>query len=168
MIPWLLLLCAAVLLVVALRMRQASGLPWARVLVSDTNGWHKADAPLISRRYGLVGQPDYLLATRAGIVPVEVKPGRTASEPYESDLMQLAAYCLLVEDVTGRAPKYGLLRYAAHTFRLPYTRHIRAELLELVEEMRQDRAADDVARSHQQPRRCRGCGFHESCDDRLA
>ncbi len=168
MIPWLLLLCAAVLLAAALRVRQASGLPWARVLVSDTSGWRKSDAPLVSHRYGLVGQPDYLLATRSGIVPVEVKPGRTASEPYDSDLMQLAAYYLLVEDATGRAPRYGLLRYAAHTFQLRYTRHIRAELLELVDEMRQDRAADNVGRSHQQRTRCRGCGFHESCDERLA
>ncbi len=167
MTPWLLLLCAVLLLAAALRLRRATGLPWARVLVSDTNGWRKAERPLVSRRYGLVGQPDYLIETRSGVVPVEVKPSRTAREPYASDLMQLAAYCLLVEEATGHAPRYGLLRYATDTFRLQYTDALRTEVLALLDDIRQDREAADVPRSHQQSARCRGCGFHDSCDDRL-
>jgi CRISPR-associated exonuclease Cas4 len=161
-------LIALGLFVLALRLRRASGIPWARVRSSDTGGWRAMDQPLLSRRYGLVGKPDYLLETRAGVVPVEVKPGRRAAEPYESDLMQLAAYCLLVEETTGRAPQYGLLRYATGTFRLPYTAAVRESLLELLDEMRADRQADDVPRSHEQAARCRGCGFNADCTDRLA
>lgn len=164
----LLALAALVLLALALRLRRSTGIPWAPVRATDTGGWRQIEQPLISRRYGLVGKPDYLLETRAGVVPVEVKPSRRATTPYESDLMQLAAYCLLVEETTGRAPQYGLLRYADDTFRLPYTSAVRSALLELLEELRADRAADDVARSHQQAARCRGCGFNAMCDDRLA
>lgn len=159
---------AVVLFVLALRLRRATGIPWAHVRAMDTGGWRQIEQPLISRRYGLVGKPDYLLDTRAGVVPVEVKPSRRAATPYESDLMQLAAYCLLVEETTGHAPRYGLLRYADATFRLPYTPAVRSSLLLVMEQLRDDRGADDVARSHQQPARCRSCGFNAVCDDRLA
>jgi len=163
----LLLLCAVVLLVGALRLRQATGIPWARVRTTDTSGWRQIEQPLISRRYGLVGKPDYLIETRTGLIPVEVKPSRTAVEPYDSDLMQLAAYCLLIEDTTGRSPSYGLLRYAQHTFHMPYTPALRAELVELIEELRDSQDMPDIGRSHSSAARCRGCGFYAACDDRL-
>lgn len=164
---WLLLILGLLLLMVALRLRRASGLPWGRVKMADTGGWRQTNQPLVSRRYGLVGKPDYLVETRAGLIPVEVKPSRTAKAPYESDLMQLAAYCLLVEDSTNQPPPYGLLRYASQTFRMPYTADVRADVLAVLDEMQQDRDADDVARSHQQPPRCGSCGFYTKCDDRL-
>jgi CRISPR-associated exonuclease Cas4 len=164
---YLLLICAVVLLAGALRLRRATGIPWARVRTTDTSGWRRIERPLISQRYGLVGKPDYLLETRGGLIPVEVKPSRTAQEPYDSDLMQLAAYCLLIEDTTGHAPRYGLLRYAQHTFHMPYTSALRAELLMLIEELRDSRNAPDVQRSHSSAARCRSCGFYAVCDDRL-
>ena len=43
--------------------------------------------------------------------------------------MQLAAYCLLVEETIGAAPPYGLLRYAERTFRLDYTQQALSENL---------------------------------------
>ena len=68
---------------------------------------------------------------------------------------------------SGEPPPYGLLRYADRTFRLDYTPRVRGELLELVEEMRAALEADTVSRSHADPRRCRGCGFLEQCDEAL-
>lgn len=167
-LAYILVIVAVGLFVLALRLRRATGIPWVRVRSSDTGGWRQAEQPLLSRRYGLVGKPDYLLDTRAGVVPVEVKPGRRARAPYESDLMQLAAYCLLVEETTGRAPQYGLLRYATETFRLPYTAAVRAALLQTLDDLREDRLAEDVARSHQQAARCRACGLNAACSERLA
>jgi len=164
---WLLLFAAVVLLALGLKLRRSTGIPWVRVRSSDTSGWQRADAPLVSRRFGLVGKPDYIIEMRSGLVPVEVKPGRTATKPYESDLMQLAAYCLLIEDTTGNAPRYGLLRYASETFRLPYTDALRTDVIALLDEIRQDRLAQDVARSHHQGARCRGCGLNAVCDERL-
>lgn len=166
MIAGALLLVALALLWLALRLRRSTGVPWARVRLSDT-GWQAVDQPLRSQRYGLIGKPDYVIETRRGLVPIEVKPSRRAATPYASDLMQLAAYCLLLEETEG-APPYGLLRYAEHTFKLPYSEQIRADLLELLHDMRADRDAADVARSHAEPGRCRGCGFWEQCEDRLS
>lgn len=167
MIGSLLLVLALLLCGLALRLRRATGIPWTRIRSSDTSGWRRPDQPLLSRRYGVVGQPDYVLETRHGLVPVEVKPQRRARTPYPSDLLQLAAYCLLIEDTTSTAPGYGLLRYADQTFRLPYTDQVRTDLLDLLAEMRADQFADDVPRSHDEPGRCRGCGVAYACDDRL-
>ncbi len=161
---WLLALLA---LWFAFRLRQRSGLPWARVVASDTGAGRTLLEPLYAERYGLTGKPDYLLERRGRYVPVEVKPGRHAPQPYDSDLMQLAAYCLLVEETTGRAPPYGLLRYANASFRLEYTPAVREQLLEILEEMRVALKSADWERSHDEPQRCAACGFVAVCEEAL-
>ncbi|MDZ4721180.1 MAG: CRISPR-associated protein Cas4 [Roseiflexaceae bacterium] len=161
-----LLMLALLALVWGGRMRATTGLPWAPVRYSDT-GWHAPEKPLLARRLGLVGKPDYLLELRGATIPIEVKPGRYANRPYESDLMQLAAYCVLVEETSGQAPPYGLLRYAEQTFRLDYTPQVREDLLALLDEMRDALNAGDCERSHDDPQRCGGCGFYEQCEQAL-
>jgi len=158
-----LLLLALLALVWALRLRRSTGLPWAPVVYRDTGG-NVLEKPLIARKLGLVGKPDYLLDVRGQIIPVEVKPGRRAARPYESDLMQLAAYCVLVEETDGVAPPYGLLRYAEQTFRLDYTEHVRDDVLALLDQMRTDLEEADCERSHDEERRCLSCGFFAQCD----
>ena len=161
-----LLLLALLILIWSLRLRRSTGLPWAPVVYQDTGG-HAPEQPLIARRLGLVGRPDYLIERHGCTIPVEVKPGRRAGRPYESDLMQLAAYCVLVEATTGTAPPYGLLRYAEQTFRLDYTEQTRDTLLALLDEMRDVLAEADCDRSHDDPRRCAGCGFFDQCEQAL-
>src|SRR5215212_9791647 len=51
---------ALLVLVWALRLRRTTGLPWAPVLYRDTGG-SMPEKPLIARKLGLVGKPDYLL-----------------------------------------------------------------------------------------------------------
>jgi CRISPR-associated exonuclease Cas4 len=161
-----LLLVALLLSVWGLRLRRTTGLPWAPVLAQDTYG-RELEKPLFAKRIGLTGKPDYVLDIRGSTIPVEVKPGRRAARPYESDLMQLAAYCLLLEETSDTAPPYGLLRYAERTFRLDYTPQVRDTLLALLDDMRAELAEPDCARSHDDPSRCWGCGFFEQCDDAL-
>ena len=161
-----LLALAFVLLVWALRLRQRTGLPWAPVRSQDVRG-RELEKPLIARRIGLTGKPDYIIEQRGASIPVEVKPGRQARVPYESDLMQLAAYCVLIEETEGAPPPYGLLRYAEHTFRLDYTPQVREDVLTLIDEMREALDAADCARSHDEPCRCQACGFFNVCEDAL-
>lgn len=161
-----LLLVALLVAMWAFALRRRTGLPWAPVVFQDTAG-ERPEKPLFSRRLGLTGKPDYLIARRGTLIPVEVKPGRRVAVPYESDLMQLAAYCVLVEETSGVAPPYGLLRYAERTFRLDYSPRVRDDVLALVDEMRELLDADDCARSHDEPRRCQGCGFFDVCEDAL-
>jgi CRISPR-associated exonuclease Cas4 len=160
-----LILLALIALISALRLRAATGLPWAPVVYHDADAW-TPERPLVARRLGLVGKPDYLIQMRGRLIPVEVKPGRNAAHPYESDLMQLAAYCVLIEETTGAAPPYGLLRYAERTFRLSYTARVREEVLTLLDEMR-NALDNDCDRSHDDPARCWGCGFLSQCDQAI-
>jgi len=162
-----LLLLALLLLTLAWWLRRGTGVPWAWLRYDDASDWQRPPRPLVSQRYGMVGKPDYVVQTRDGLIPIEAKPTRTAAAPYPSDVAQLLAYCLLIEDTTGRAPPYGLLRYAHQTFRVPYTDARRTDLLDLLQAMRADEQADDVVRSHTQARRCRRCNFFDKCDDRL-
>ena len=80
----------------AARMRQATGLPGGRIISQDT-GPEERGRPLFSARYGLTGTPDYVIRTSRGLVPVEVKPARKESEPHDSHLLQVLAYCLLLK-----------------------------------------------------------------------
>ncbi len=166
-IAFLLLIIASILLALALHLRRKTGLPWLRVVASDADAGRPLEKPLFAARYRLTGKPDYLLKRGAVTIPVEVKPARHATEPYESDLMQLAAYCLLVEETTGYAPPYGLLRYAETTFRLTYTPAVREKLLDILDEMQEALDAADCDRSHEEPPRCRGCGFADICEQSL-
>src|SRR5215210_5920488 len=85
------------------RLREESGVPSGRITHTDTYGGlpEIPGKPLFSATYGLTGAPDYIVSTREGTVPVEVKPGRTETEPHESHLLQVLAYCLLLEDKEG-------------------------------------------------------------------
>jgi len=150
----------------ATRTRQTSGLPQGRVVYADTGDWRSPDAAFFSARYGLTGKPDYIVETRDGLIPVEVKSRAAPPEPYPSHVLQLAAYCLLIEDSEGQAPPQGLIKYADAVFEVDYTPELRRELLALLEGMRRSRHVD-VPRSHDEPHRCAGCGYRPKCDQSL-
>ena len=73
-------------------------------------------AIMSSQIHGLVGRPDELQRSPDGrVVPVEVKSSRRPSHGrplYFSHVLQLYAYCQIVEDRYGAAPPYGLLIYS--------------------------------------------------------
>nr|MBC7246010.1 Dna2/Cas4 domain-containing protein [Chloroflexota bacterium] len=170
---WLLLalllaVAGACLLLYTRRQRLAAGLPTGQIVYADTGAWQCCERPLFSPRYRLAGKPDYLVKEHGQIVPVEVKPGRRAAEPYEGDILQLAAYCLLVEEEYGERPRYGYLKYHQAVFRIDYTEEVRHYLLSKLEAMRHDLRAPDVAPSHDEPQRCLRCGHRYACHRRLA
>ena len=156
---------AVVLLAWAARLRTRTGLPSGRVVASDTGAVGGGRGkPLYSQKYGLSGAPDYLVQTAEGMIPVELKPGRTDPEPRHSHLMQLLAYCLLVEETYGRRPTHGVLRYANDSFEVDYNDETRAYLLSVLAEMRRDAIDTPPGRSHDEPQRCRGCAYRLDCD----
>jgi CRISPR-associated exonuclease Cas4 len=98
---------------------------------------------------------------------VEIKSASAPARPYDSHRLQLAAYCLLVEEAMGERPPYGLIRYRDRTFRVDYTGALREELLRVLEAMRRDLACGEAHRSHSIPARCRACGFRSICEEAL-
>jgi len=149
------------------RLRAATGLPAGEVIYSDTGMWEEVSEPLISRRYGLVGRPDYLVRTeergRQVIVPVEVKSRRMPPQPLESHVLQLSAYCLLVEDHYKTRPPHGLIRYADGIVRIPFNPDLQRQVLSAAEAIRRARTAPDVRRQHNDAARCRRCPYRQAC-----
>lgn len=152
----------------ARRLHEQTGLPQGQVIYADTGAWNRCEKALFSRRYLLTGRPDYLVEEGRATIPVEVKSTSSPPSPYRSHVLQLAAYCLLVEEEVGRPPPYGIIKYRDQTYAVEYTAQLRAQLLSTLDEMRQDLFADDVAPSHTNPNRCRSCGYRDQCEERLA
>jgi len=143
--------------------RRDTGLPVGRVTYVDTGAWDRCERPLFSQRHRLTGMPDYLVHSRKGMVPVEVKSGTAPQSPHLSHVLQLAAYCLLVEDQEGKAPSYAILKYDDQAFEIDYTPSLREELLDTLDDIRHDLRARNVDRSHEEPARCHGCGYRDRC-----
>ena len=151
------------------RLRRESGLPAGRLVYADRSveEWQSLDRPLYSETYRLTGRPDYLVETERGLTPVEVKSAPAPPIPYLGHVLQVAAYCLLVEETSSRTPSHGLLKYADALYEIDFTRELRRELLDTMAQMRQAHQAEMVSRSHDQPGRCQACGFYEVCDEAL-
>lgn len=146
--------------------RKEYGIPAGKVLYSDLNGSAK---PLFSRRFGVSGKPDYIIKDKDNaLIPVEIKSGR-ASKPYKGHVLQLAAYCLLIEETYGKAVPHGVLVYGdgkQHLFK--FDSDLRAELLSTLEDMRRCWNEGNPKRTHNSKRRCYSCLLREDCGYCLA
>ncbi len=124
-----------------------------------------APTTLRSVRYRLSGRPDVLRRLPDGrVVPVELK-SRSAPPrgPPRSHLVQVAAYCLLIEDTSGVPPPYGILRYGdGSEYRVTWTPVAKAEVLRLRADV--DRPYD--GRATPSPAKCARCGWRLGCDAR--
>jgi CRISPR-associated exonuclease Cas4 len=161
-------LLAAGALLLSRWVRRSTGLPQGRVIYADTGAWQRNERALFSEVHRITGKPDYLVRDGNTIVPVEVKSGMAPPAPREGHVLQLAAYCLLVEEDLDVRPTYGIIKYNDRQFAVDYTDELKAELLRVVDEMRAGaRTPEGSHRSHNDPRRCATCGVREACDERL-
>ncbi len=150
------------------RLWENAGLPDGSVIYSDTGDWYAQDEPLLAADLKLVGKPDYLVQQAGGLViPVEVKSKVAPSQPHEGHVLQLAAYCLLVERSYGVRPTHGILQYSDRAFSIDFTYDLEEAVLDLLMEMREGMLEPELDRSHHHAPRCRQCGFRTVCDQRL-
>ena len=122
-------------------------------------------ATLRSERYRLVGRPDLLRRRPDGRwVPIELKHRPAPRRgPFPSHLVQLAAYCLLIEDLTGRAPPFGVLRYVDGEVTVPFDAALRGKVLSVLAAVR----GPYDGRADPSPAKCHGCPWSASCDASL-
>ncbi len=126
------------------------------------------DPALFSHRLGLVGAPDTIVEREGHYIPVEIKTGRVPKGPLFSHILQLAAYCALVEEKYGKAPAFGLLRYGTGVeYEIEYNDDQRRLLEDKLAEMRRALTTRDVHRNHNRPGKCAGCSRREGCPERL-
>jgi CRISPR-associated exonuclease Cas4 len=166
----LIILIGAVLAwLVGRRLLARTGLPLRNILYADVGSSFPQSESLTSLRYGVIGKPDYLVRLTEGIVPIEVKSCRApaSGRPYEGHLFQLAAYCLLVEDVFGVQVPHGLVNYEDRSIQVDFTPSLRASLLELLDEVRAAKSGEELHINHNRPGKCRSCGFRTVCGESL-
>lgn len=121
---------------------------------------------------GLRGKPDYVLEQDIGngraLVPMELKPTRRGRRVYESDVVQVGAYVLLLRAVYGdRAARFGYVRYSTGTFRVELTSELERRVRGIVAAIRGSRQAAVIHRSHAVPAKCVSCAMRPHCDESL-
>lgn len=118
---------------------------FSKLIYTDQKEDHKEKGVTYSKllyaeKYGLKGKPDLLFqqAFSRNIVPVEIKSGMIKENPmpHQGDLLQLAAYFLIVEETYHVRPKYGRLVYKDYMFQVKNTRRIRKEVKNTLAAMR--------------------------------
>ena len=122
----------------------------------------------VSRRHGLTGRPDAVLLAGDAHVPVEVKTGRTPRGPLFSHILQVAAYCVLLEEEYGKAPPYGIIRYGETSFEIEYNDDQKKLVLQKLAEMRTAITKGEAHRNHNRPGKCIHCSRRSGCPERLA
>lgn len=122
----------------------------------------------ISKRYGLSGRPDAVLLEGDIHIPVEVKTGRTPRGPLFSHILQIASYCLLMEEEYGKAPPYGVIRYGDGSHDIEYNEDLKKLVLQKVGEMRACLSKGEAHRNHNRPGKCVHCSRRSVCPERLA
>lgn len=165
-LAFIVLFCALILFWISSLQRRNAGLPGSRVIYTDTRAWGKpVEKPLYDSSLGLTGKPDYLMESGKEIIPVEVKSTHVLDAPYDSHILQLAAYCMLVDHCLGKRPSYGILHYPRRTFAIDFTPELESEVMQILMNMQATRK--DVSRSHENAQRCARCGFRSVCDQAL-
>lgn len=122
----------------------------------------------VSKRYGLSGRPDAVLLEGDVHIPVEVKTGRTPRGPLFSHILQIASYCLLMEEEYGKAPPYGVIRYGDGSHDIEYNDDLKRLVLQKMGEMRACIAKGEAHRNHNRPGKCLHCSRRSVCPERLA
>lgn len=142
--------------------QRALGLPEGELVYEDADGQGES---LSSSEYPLVGKPDYVVQLADGRpVPVELKLNvRDAAAPYQNHQIQVAAYCLILEDYFVEAPTHGILRYADREFVVEYTPALRRKVIRLLEQMALCSAEEPPALARQRVAKCRACTFQPIC-----
>jgi CRISPR-associated exonuclease Cas4 len=123
---------------------------------------------LRSERLGLVGRCDHLLRVGDAYVPVEQKPSSRRLQP--SHIMQVGALCLLVEDVYGVRPPYGVVVLAGGAQeRVVFSEALERGVVRTMSEMRRILASGEPPGPRWVGAKCWACGHHPVCwDDRTA
>ena len=121
----------------------------------------------ISEEHGISGKPDYVMKLGDHLIPVEVKKGRTPQGPLFSHIIQIAAYCLLIEETTGERPPYGIVKYPEQEHEIEYNNDMKKVLLEKVQDVKRARLKGEAHRNHNRPGKCRSCSRKSICPEKI-
>ncbi len=145
------------------RNKDSLHLPNGEVTYADLR---KPAKPLFSINYRLSGKPDYILHHEDTLIPVEYKSGRY-TYPANHHILQLAAYCQLIEDVEDQCVPFGWIVYPTGRFKIPFNAQLRLQLQQTMDEIRENNNTSPPERSHNFARRCQNCSFNAVCPGKI-
>ena len=136
-----------------------------KIIYSDLN---KPAKSLFSKKYRIIGKPDYIIIKDNRYIPVEIKSGNHTN-PKNSHIFQLITYCQLIEDNYNCYSPYGIIVYpdTSKQFSIKFDPKRRFELLSTVKEMRKSLNNEKIKRNHNEITRCINCSFREKCNYKL-
>jgi CRISPR-associated exonuclease Cas4 len=142
--------------------QRALGLPEGELVYEDADGLGES---LSSSEFPLVGKPDYVVQLPDGRpVPIELKLNvHDVTAPYSNHQIQVAAYCLILEDYFAQAPTHGILRYADREFTIEYTPAMRKKVIRLLTQMTVCSEQEPPQLARQRAAKCRICAFQPIC-----
>lgn len=129
-------------------------------------GRNRKGEEISSEKYGIRGTPDYIIKINEDYIPIEEKTSNLKSPPFHH-VIQLTAYCMLVEDKYKKTPPYGILRYKEKEFKVPYEERWKKKTLELKENILRDIEKEEAHRNHDNKKKCENCLRREFCPERL-
>jgi len=120
-----------------------------------------------SKRYRITGKPDYIIQNNNCYIPIELKSG-AFKEPQKNHILQLAAYCQLLEENYGGFCPYGIIVYSEKSkFKILFDPKIRFELVTILKNMRHILKTGKISRNHNDLSRCKNCSVKQYCDFKL-
>lgn len=127
----------------------------------------KPGETFFSKKYMLAGKPDYIVKRKNRYLPVEVKTG-DHNKPQFNHVLQLAAYCHLLEENYGGFVPYGILVYSDKDyFKIPFDPRVRFELESTIKKMRNVLKTGKVTINHSDFRRCQACSMRDHCNNNI-
>lgn len=123
---------------------------------------------LFSKKYRLSGKPDFIIKKAKLYVPVEIKSGYHL-KPEKYHVMQLAAYCHLIEENYNKFVPRGNLIYCDTGLRysIDFNPKMRFDLKTTIENMRNTLKKGIVGRNHRDSRKCKRCSYQNYCDQKI-
>jgi CRISPR-associated exonuclease Cas4 len=140
--------------------RRVFGIAEGKIVSADDS---LVRAPTLrSERLGLVGRCDHLLRVTDAYFPLEQKP--SARRLQQSHILQVGALCLLVQDVYGVRPPYGVVVLAdGSQARVTFSEELERGVVRTMAEMRRILATGEPPGPRWVGAKCRACGYHPVC-----
>jgi len=110
-------------------------------------------------QYHLRGSPDYVVRSGDEYIPVEIKSSKTPRKLFDSDLMQVVAYAVLVEAEFGKLPPHGIVCYPDKDFTIKITDQKIEKLRRGVETMRASLREGKLKNAPKSKHYCPTCYF---------